>query len=144
MMNSTRSSARSRRPEQRDEQTVPEWIAKNDNEAIPPRVKLRIFQKFNKRCAGCTLLIVGKLRPEYDHVSALINGGQHRESNIQLLCSACHKVKTRTDIAEKSDAYRKQLNAAGIRKPSRLKGQGFRKPPPQRSASRPIEKRCGT
>jgi 5-methylcytosine-specific restriction endonuclease McrA len=88
-------------------------------------------------------LIVGKLRPEYDHVSALINGGQHRESNIQLLCSACHKVKTKADVAEKSDAYRKQLNAAEIRKSARLEGQGFRKAAPQRSASRPIEKRCG-
>ncbi len=95
MMNSTLSSARSRRPEQRDEQTVPEWIAKHENEAIPPRVKLRIFQKFNKRCAVCTLLIVGKLRPEYDHVSALINGGQHRESNIQLLCSALPVTRSR-------------------------------------------------
>ena len=123
---------------------VPEWIAKHENEAIPPRVKLRIFQKFNKRCAVCTLLIVGKLRPEYDHVTALINGGEHRERNIQLLCSACHKVKTKADVAEKSDAYRKQLNAAGIRKSARLEGQGFRKAAPQRSASRPIEKRCGT
>ena len=120
---------------------VPEWIAKRDDDAIPPRVKLRIFHKFDKRCAACTLPIVGKLRPEYDHIRALINGGQHRESNIQLLCSACHKTKTKADVAEKSDAYRKQLNAAGIRKPSRLKGQGFRRAPAQHSASRPLTRK---
>lgn len=61
---------------------VKEWTGKNDNDAIPPRVKLRVFLKFNKRCAECTLLIAGKLRPEYDHIRALINGGQHRESNL--------------------------------------------------------------
>ena len=66
---------------------VPEWIARHENEAIPPRVKLRIFQKFNKRCAVCTLLIVGKLRPEYDDVTALINGGAPGTQHpIALLC----------------------------------------------------------
>lgn len=118
--------------------TVTEWIAKHDDEAIPPRVKLRIFQKFNKRCAVCTLPIIGKLRPEYDHIRALVNGGAHRERNIQLLCSACHKVKTKADVAEKSDTRRKQLKAAGIRKPSRLKGKGFRQADPQHTATRPI------
>ncbi len=115
-----------------------EWIAKHDDEAIPPRVKLRIFQKFNKRCAACTLPIIGKLRPEYDHIRALVNGGAHREGNIQLLCSACHKVKTKADVAEKSDTRRKQLKAAGIRKPSRMKGRGFPKSEPKHSATRPI------
>lgn len=118
--------------------TVGEWIAKHDDEAIPPRVKLRIFLKFNKRCADCTLPIIGKLRPEYDHIRALVNGGSHRESNLQLLCSACHKIKTKADVAEKSDMRRKQLKAAGIRKPSRMKGRGFPKAEPKHSATRPI------
>lgn len=121
--------------------TVGEWIARHDDEAIPPRVKLRIFLKFNKRCAACTLPIIGKLRPEYDHIRALINGGAHRENNLQLLCSACHRVKSKADVAEKSDMRRKQLKAAGIRKPSRMKGQGFRKPPGQHSATRPLRRK---
>jgi|APCry1669192522_1035417.scaffolds.fasta_scaffold31977_2 hypothetical protein len=120
---------------------IKEWIGKNDNEAIPPRVKLRVFLRAEKHCAACTLLIVGKLRPEYDHVVALINGGQHRESNLQLLCSECHKAKTKLDVAEKSESYRKQLNAAGIRSPSRLKGQGFRKAKPPCTASRPLARK---
>lgn len=118
-----------------------EWIAKHDDEAIPPRVKLRIFLKFNKRCAVCTLPIIGKLRPEYDHVRALCNGGSHRESNLQLICSACHKVKTAADVAEKSDTRRKQLKAAGIRKPPRMKGRGFPKADAKHSATRPLRRK---
>lgn len=124
--------------------SVSEWIAKHDDEAIPPRVKLRVFQRADKRGTSCTLLIVGKLRPEYDHICALVNGGRHRESNIQLLCSESHKGKTKADVAEKSQTYHKQLAAAGIRKPPRLKGQGFRKAGKQHSATRPVTRKNST
>lgn len=93
-----------------------EWVATNDDQAIPPRVKIRIFDRAGKRCAECTLPIIGKLRPEYDHKVALINGGKHCESNLQLLCSECHKTKTRSDVAEKSVMARKRLKAVGIKK----------------------------
>ncbi|MCU1464069.1 MAG: hypothetical protein JWO37_4144, partial [Acidimicrobiales bacterium] len=63
-----------------------EWIGANDDTAIPPRVKIRIFDKFEGRCGDCTLKIYGKLRPAYDHIVALINGGKNAESNLQLLC----------------------------------------------------------
>lgn len=95
--------------------SVPEWIAKRDDEAIPPRVKLRVFDRCKERCAVCTLEIRGKLTPEYDHIVALINGGQHRESNLQVLCSECHKDKTRQDVAEKSETYGRRLKAVGIK-----------------------------
>ena len=95
---------------------VDEWIADHDDQAIPPRVKLRIFEAYDKRCAVCTLPIVGKLLPAYDHIVALINGGQHRESNIQLLCVPCHAVKTKSDVAEKSRMYTKKIKAAGMKK----------------------------
>jgi 5-methylcytosine-specific restriction protein A len=98
------------------------WVAKHDDEKIPPRVKYRVFVLAGKRCEACTLLIMGKLRPEYDHKVALINGGAHAEDNLQLLCSECHKVKTRADVAEKSTMARKKLKAAGIRKPSTFQG----------------------
>jgi len=97
--------------------TVEEWIATHDDQAIPPRVKVRVFERCSGLCAICTLPIVGKLRPAYDHVVALINGGQHRESNLQLLCVPCHAVKTKADIAEKAVTYRKRMKAQGQKKP---------------------------
>jgi 5-methylcytosine-specific restriction protein A len=98
--------------------SLPEWIAKHDDEAIPPRVKLRIFERCNGICKACTLAIRGKLLPAYDHITALVNGGEHRESNLQLLCVPCHAVKTRQDVAEKAQTYSKRLKAVGI-KPAR-------------------------
>lgn len=99
-----------------------EWVAKNDDQAIPPRVKLRVFAAAGGRCEECTNLIVGKLRPEYDHRVALINGGAHAEHNLQLLCSECHKVKTRADVAEKSTMARKKYKSIGIKKPRTITG----------------------
>jgi 5-methylcytosine-specific restriction enzyme A len=97
--------------------TVAEWEATNDNQAIPARVKVRVFDRAGGKCAECTLPIVGKLRPAYDHIQALINGGKHAESNLQLLCVPCHAVKTRADVAEKSITARKRTKHLGIKKP---------------------------
>jgi 5-methylcytosine-specific restriction protein A len=105
---------------------LPEWIAKHDNEVIPARVKLRVFDRCGGHCQACTLPIRGKLLPAYDHIKALINGGEHRETNLQLLCVPCHAVKTRQDVAEKSDAYQARLKAVGI-KPAKRHRWGYGK-----------------
>lgn len=94
-----------------------EWIATDDNQAIPARVKVRVFDRCDGRCVVCTLQIVGGLLPAYDHAQALINGGSHRESNLQLLCVPCHKVKTRADVAEKSVTARIRAKHLGLKKP---------------------------
>jgi|SRR5665811_1206124 len=99
-----------------------EWTATNDDQAIPPRVKIRVFAKFYGKCAICTLLIVGKLRPAFDHRVAIINGGRNSESNLQLLCVPCHKGKTKADVAEKSITARVRAKHLGIKKPSRFFG----------------------
>lgn len=96
---------------------VKEWVGKSDDTPIPPRVKLRVFQKASGLCELCTR----KLFPghwEADHVVALINGGQNCESNLQALCDIpCHNSKTKTDVKEKADTYRVRLKHSGIRRP---------------------------
>jgi len=101
---------------------LPEWIGSHDDQQIPARVKIRVFERSGGVCEICTRLIFGKLRPAYDHEIALINGGQNRESNLQLLCVPCHAEKTKADVAEKSYVYRKRVKHLGIRKPSRFPG----------------------
>lgn len=100
---------------------VAEWIASHDDQTIPARVRVRTFDKHGGKCAVCTLPIRGSLLPAYDHIVALINGGEHREANLQLLCVPCHKVKTRSDVAEKSTLYRKRLKAQGHKKPRTIR-----------------------
>lgn len=92
-----------------------EWVGKSDDAPIPPRVKVRIFAKYKGICVACTLKIGGKLLPRYDHVIALINGGENSEKNLQLLCNLCHDIKTGVDVQEKSTVYRKKAKHIGIK-----------------------------
>jgi len=96
---------------------IDEWIANHDDQAIPPRVRVRVFDRYCGQCASCTRRIGGSVLPAYDHIIALINGGQNRESNLQLLCVPCHATKTKADVAEKSRVYRKRSAHLGIKKP---------------------------
>ena len=100
--------------------SVAEWVGKNDDTAIPPRVCVRIFERAGRKCECCGRPIVGKLRAQYDHKTALVNGGENRESNLQVLCHECHGEKTKQDVAIKARVYVRKKRVAGIRKPSRF------------------------
>ena len=94
-----------------------EWIGKTDDSAIPPRVKLRVHERANGRCQKCGAdAFVG----EYDHIIPLIIGGENRENNLQKLCAACHKAKTKLDVKLKSKVARVRKRHLGIKKPSRF------------------------
>lgn len=82
--------------------TIPEWRGATDDAAIPPRVRLRIFRRYAGHCANCTREVGLGLSYAFDHVIALVNGGTHCESNLQLLCDPCHRDKTKADVAVKS------------------------------------------
>jgi len=103
--------------------TVPEWIGKNDDSAIPSRVMVRVFDRCGGICAVCGRRIGGTLRPIYDHIIAIANGGANRESNIQLLCHVCDAKKTKADVRIKSKLQRTRMKHLGIK---RRKARGFR------------------
>ncbi len=75
--------------------TVEEWIGATDDTPIPQRVKLRIILAQDGKCAcGCGQKLGGGETIEFDHIIALINGGENREGNTQALSHPCHKVAT--------------------------------------------------
>lgn len=98
---------------------TPEWVGSSPSAAIPDRVKLRIFVRDGGRCQLCTRKVGPGLPAEYDHTTALINGGEHREANIRLVCAPCHKAKTRRDVAEKAKTAAVRSKHLGIRKAKR-------------------------
>lgn len=114
--------------------TNDEWIGSTPDSAIPPRVRLRVWERAGGRCqAGCGR----KLRPpadrwECDHIVALINGGENRESNLQVACSWCHGVKTARDVATKSKTAGAAKKHLGIHKAKHplpgSRASGWRKP----------------
>lgn len=114
--------------------SVAEWIGATPDAKIPPRVQLRVWTRAKGCCeAGCGR----KLGPgdtwELDHITALVNGGEHRERNLRIACSWCHRAKTNADVAEKARIDRKRKKAAGIptcqsRPIPGSKASGWRKP----------------
>jgi hypothetical protein len=62
--------------------SIPEWIAKHDDQAVPPRVRLRVFAAHDGICHISGRKIAAGERWELEHKVALCNGGQHRESNL--------------------------------------------------------------
>jgi HNH endonuclease len=83
--------------------SLPEWIGLTDDTPVPPRVRLRVLERFGRRCdpaRGC-----GRpLRPgdawTCDHIEAVINGGANRERNLHPLCEWCEPPKTQADVHE--------------------------------------------
>ena len=62
--------------------SVEEWIGATPDTAIPPRVRLRVFQRAEGRCEECTRKLMPGDQWQADHVVALVNGGANRESNL--------------------------------------------------------------
>ena len=85
---------------------VPEWIGRNDDSPPPPRVKARIWKR-DPDCFKCGLPTNDVRKPQFDHIVALVNGGENRESNLQILCVPCHRLKTQVDVAVKASAARR-------------------------------------
>lgn len=120
--------------------SVPEWIGRTPEANVPPRVRLRIFEREGGKC-----WISGrKIRPgdlwDLDHKVALINGGEHRESNLFPALRDKHREKTREDVAQKAKTAAIRANHILPRQPSRLQSRGFPKREPQNTATREIRK----
>ena len=97
--------------------TVPEWFGKTDDTPIPPRTKLRVKSRAHDCCEICGVRV--RYGGQVDHTIALINGGQNRETNLRFLCRNCHAKKTKTDLALKSRAAKRQKRVAGFEKKRR-------------------------
>ena len=96
--------------------SVPEWRGKTPDTAIPPRVKVRVFERASGHCQECGVKIRQGMVWECDHVISLINGGENAETNLQCLCGPCHALKTRGNVAEKATLAKKRKKALGVSK----------------------------
>lgn len=104
--------------------SIEEWIGATDDSRIPNRVRSRLLLRSGGRCERCiSRIVVGRWNA--DHRQAIINGGENRESNLQVLCLNCHTVKTKADVAEKSKINRIRLKHIGVK--SKKKKMGYRR-----------------
>lgn len=124
--------------------SVPEWVGAHDDTKVPPRVRLRIFEREDGRCWISGRKITPGDLWDLDHKIALINGGEHRESNLFPALRDKHREKTREDVAEKAVSARKRQKHIGIRPPSKLRSAGFPARAKQHSATRPMRQKAPT
>lgn len=100
--------------------SVPEWIGATADSAIPPRVKLRVFEQHQGRCHISGRKIMPGDAWEADHVVALCNwtgeGHGNRESNLAPALRDKHKAKTAEDVAVKAKARKVKSKHFGIKK----------------------------
>lgn len=98
------------------------WVGSTPDAAIPPRVRLRVFERHGGVCA----LSGRKIRVgdawDLDHRVPLIMGGRHAEDNLQPVLKDAHREKTKADVAAKAKADRIRARHLGIAKPK----SGFR------------------
>lgn len=114
--------------------SVPEWIGKSDDARVPPRVKLRIFE----REGGICHLTGVKIQPgdewDADHKIPLILGGEHRESNLFPALREAHRKKTKAEVAVKSKIAAVRQKHLGIKAPKqKITSAGF----PKRQREKP-------
>ena len=106
---------------------VPEWIADHPDQAIPRTVKLRIFDRYDGKCA-LTGRKLGVGEFDFDHIKRLRDEGQHRESNLQPVYRPAHRVKTAEENSAGAKADRTKSKHLGIWPKSKrpLQSRGFR------------------
>lgn len=120
---------------------VPEWMGKTPDTKVPDRVRVRIFEREGGRCWISGRKIMAGEPWDMDHKIALINGGEHRESNLFPALRDKHREKTAEDVAEKAKTYAVKAKHLLPRKPSRLRSAPFQKSEPQHTATSPIRRR---
>lgn len=99
--------------------TVEEWIGKTDDTAVPPHVRVRVFERFGGVCGICTTKIRAK-RWVCDHKKAIVNGGENRERNLWPIHEVCDRtVKTPADVAEKKINNRVRMKHLGVKRKAR-------------------------
>ena len=120
--------------------SVDEWVAKHDDQAVPPRVRLRIFNRYGGICQLSTRKIMAGDAWDLDHIKALWLGGEHRESNLHPVLRQKHREKSAHEqkLQAKTDRIAKKHH--GIRTEKR---NGFPKHLKKCIDGRIIDRRTG-
>lgn len=95
--------------------SVPEWIGATDDAAIPPRVRLRVFNRYGGICQLSGRKIMPGNEWDADHIKALWKGGEHRESNLWPVLRSEHRRKSAAEQSEQAKADRIAKKHLGIK-----------------------------
>lgn len=96
--------------------SVPEWVAKHDDQKVPDKVRQRVFDAHGGVCHLTGRKIAPGEAWELEHIHALILGGQHRETNLAPALKEAHKAKTAMEMGVKAKIARTRQKHIGIKK----------------------------
>lgn len=103
-----------------------EWIGKTPDQQVPPRVRLRVLEAYDRKCYLTGLPIHPGDRWELEHKVALILGGEHREKNLAPALVGPHKRKTALEMKVKAKIADVAKAAYGIKAPKqKIASRGF-------------------
>jgi 5-methylcytosine-specific restriction protein A len=107
--------------------SVPLWVGKTPDAAIPKAVKLRVFAAYDGRCWLTGKKIMPGDKWQIDHKRPLILGGEHAESNLAPVLDAPHKAKSASEVSAKAKADRIRAKHLGIHPPTirKIQSRGF-------------------
>ena len=90
--------------------SVPEWIGKTPDSKVPPRVKLRVFDRHKGICHISGRKIRAGDKWDLEHVKRLKDGGENREANLAPALIIPHQEKTAAENKQqaKEDRLRKK------------------------------------
>lgn len=95
------------------ERNIKEWIGRNDD-AMPPRsVFDRLWAKQDGKDAITGLPFKPGDKVARDHVVPLIDGGENRESNLQLITEETHKLKTAREALARAEYRTRRASHRG-------------------------------
>jgi 5-methylcytosine-specific restriction protein A len=94
---------------------IEEWIGKTPDSKPPPHVVDRIFLRAMGKCHITGRKIRAGEAWEVEHVIALRDEGENRESNMAPALTGAHRQKTAEENSERADVSRKRRNHTGIK-----------------------------
>lgn len=99
-----------------------------------------IFLREQGRCYLCSVkLRIGVDEYQIEHPTALSLGGSDDDADLRVVCTKCHKPKTKADAAAKAERDR-TVTKTWVRpteaKTQGIRSAGFPRAKPQRKASR--------
>jgi 5-methylcytosine-specific restriction endonuclease McrA len=102
---------------------VPEWIGKTPDSAVPMKVKLRVFARWDGRCHISGVKILAGDKWDVEHVKPVRSahpGEPHlnRETNLRPALKEPHRKKTAQENSDNAKADRVRAKHLGIWKGS--------------------------
>jgi 5-methylcytosine-specific restriction enzyme A len=99
--------------------SVSEWIGATPDSVPPDYVKLRIFERHNGFCHIAKRKIRGGEPWDVEHVTALRDGGENRESNMAPALRDKHREKTAAENSERAITNTKKAKHLGLKRSKR-------------------------